>query len=84
MRQHDWLCSPEEVAEVCTDNFNSICTAYSSCWDFDSAFSNSNRNLPMPLQRTHVVSFSAKGVSSKEFYDVWFLKIIIPFLSPKL
>jgi len=69
MRQHDWLCSPEEVAEVCTDNFNSICTAYSSCWDFDSAFSNSNRNLPMPLQRTHVVSFSAKGVSSKEFYD---------------
>jgi hypothetical protein len=69
MRQHDWLCSPEEVSEVCTDNFNSICTPYSSCWDFDSSFSNSNRNMPMSLQRTHVVSFSSKGVSSKEFYD---------------
>lgn len=81
MRQHDWLCSPEEVSEVCTDNFNSICTPYSSCWDFDSSFSNSNRNMPMSLQRTHVVSFSSKGVSSKEFNDVRILKFFIFYFS---
>jgi hypothetical protein len=69
MRSHTWLCTPVDAAEVCTDGTKSICTAYSTCWDFEAAFSNSSRNIPFTFAQTHIISFTAAGIKTKEFCD---------------